>query len=157
MWGPSCLSASPRIISCTPVLSSFTICLPQKKIMISATGMSGAGQDGVGGVETLLGGGGETVLGLNRPQEPRIHQDSEMSQLQARWVLFFSCSSFTLSYRPGFRNVKPVDSSRQFICYTSSSVSRDTEVSATIPSEYGAAFWSGCDTPEFVLHTCPPH
>ncbi|KAI3365307.1 hypothetical protein L3Q82_010393, partial [Scortum barcoo] len=36
-----------------------------------------------------------------------IQTAKRLNSHQARWVLFFSCFDFTLTYRPGSRNVKP--------------------------------------------------
>ncbi|KAL2086022.1 hypothetical protein ACEWY4_017081 [Coilia grayii] len=42
--------------------------------------------------------------------EPRVGSPER----QSRWSLFFACFNFTLSYRPGSRNIKPDALSRQF-------------------------------------------
>ena len=43
-----------------------------------------------------------------------IRSAKRLNSRQARWALFFNRSDFTLSYRPGTRNVKPDSLSRQF-------------------------------------------
>ncbi|KAL0163652.1 hypothetical protein M9458_039405, partial [Cirrhinus mrigala] len=43
-----------------------------------------------------------------------IHSAKRLSSRQARWALFFGRFNFTLSYRPGSKNVKPDALSRLF-------------------------------------------
>ena len=43
-----------------------------------------------------------------------IQSTMRLNSRQARWSLFFDLYNFTLSYRPGSRNVKPDALSRQF-------------------------------------------
>ncbi len=43
-----------------------------------------------------------------------IRSAKRLSSRQARWALFFDRFNFTLSYRPGSKNVKPDTLSRQF-------------------------------------------
>lgn len=43
-----------------------------------------------------------------------IHSAKRLNSHQARWTLFFGRFKFTLTYRPGSRNVKPDALSRQF-------------------------------------------
>lgn len=43
-----------------------------------------------------------------------IRSAKRLSPRQARWALFFDRFNFTLSYRPGAKNIKPDTLSRQF-------------------------------------------
>ena len=43
-----------------------------------------------------------------------IRSAKRLNSRQARWSLFFDRFNFTLSYRPGSRNIKPDALSRQF-------------------------------------------
>ncbi|KAG5848674.1 hypothetical protein ANANG_G00101330 [Anguilla anguilla] len=54
-----------------------------------------------------------------------IRRAKRLNSCQARWALFFARFNFTLSYRPGSKNTKPDDLSRQF-CTSEESPKQET-------------------------------
>ena len=54
-----------------------------------------------------------------------INSAKRLNSRQARWALFFARFNFTLSYRPGSRNIKPDALSRQFVVGEEDSPSPD--------------------------------
>ena len=82
-----------------------------------------------------------------------------LNSRQARWALFLGRFNFTLTFRPGTRNIKPDALSRQF-----SSPVEDAVGNTILPSScvVGAAGWEiegvvqGAQKDQPVPHGCPP-
>lgn len=54
------------------------------------------------------------IVWRNHKNLEYIHSAKRLDPRQARWMLFFGRFNFTLTYRPGSRNIKPDVLSRQF-------------------------------------------
>ena len=67
-----------------------------------------------------------------------IKKAKRLNSRQARWALFFNRFSFSLSYRPGSRNVKPDALSRLF---DPEPVAKDTETILPLTCVVGALTW----------------
>ena len=60
-----------------------------------------------------------------------IRSAKRLNSRQARWSLFFDWFNFTLSYRPGSRNLKPDALSQQFPEFPNETVNPSTIVPAS--------------------------
>lgn len=54
------------------------------------------------------------VVWTNHKNLAYLQRAKRLNTRQARWALFLSCFSFTLTYRPGFKNPNPDALSQQF-------------------------------------------
>ncbi|KAI2662624.1 Retrotransposon-like protein 1 [Labeo rohita] len=62
----------------------------------------------------LEGSGVPFIVWTDHKNLEYIRTAKRLNSRQARWALFFGCFNFTLSYRPGSKNVKPDSLSRIF-------------------------------------------
>lgn len=101
----SCPSALPRMTECIPACFSLIVCLPPNVTAIFVMGScwqsSSLWRNGVIGwkVRGFLSSSGPTI----RTWKSAIRLNSR----QARWTLFFGRFDFSISYRPGSKNIKP--------------------------------------------------